>query len=333
MSAPAHLFCPACRAPGHAAPIDDTLRCTAPSCGETYRYLDGTDVPVIFTEPQLASVMAYDVLGPLEPYVTLGSRIAELDRDGHAWDVVHRAASYVWSHARLAGLDGSALPERLLEFFASAFARSDLDPPPGSAPPAPLRALDLACGVGSFAMALAARAHADVIALDSNPHALRWALLADHAGSFPAPWRLTASRFEMREVPAPPSPRAPHRVTWVCGNALDPPFAGESFDLVCLVNALDSFSDPALGLAQASALLRPGGHLLLAQPDAWMSHVTHPDRWIAETADGWDAALGAVGLRTLRATDGIEWTVRSTDSVRYGYTLHARIAVREAWPT
>lgn len=64
-----------------------------------------------------------------------------------------------------------------------------------------------------------------------------------------------------------------------------------------------------------------------------MSHVTHPDRWIAETADGWDAALGAVGLRTLRATDGIEWTVRSTDSVRYGYTLHARIAVREAWPT
>lgn len=328
MSAPARLFCPACRAPGHAAPLDAALRCTAPTCGAAYPHLDRTDVPVIFAEPQLANVLSYDVLGPLEPYVSLGDRIAALEPDGFAWDVLHRAASYVWSHAAPPHPAGSGLPERLLDLLAPALASAS-----GAAPPAvPIRALDLACGVGSFALALADRFDADVLALDSNPHALRWGLLADTAAPFRAPWRVTASRFEMREVPLPAT-RTPNRVTWICGNALDPPLAGESFDLVCLVNALDSFSDPALGLAQASALLRPGGHLLLAQPDAWMSHVTPAARWLSETADGWDAALAAVGLRTLQATDGIEWTVRSTDRVRYGYTLHARVAVREAWPT
>ena len=50
----------------------------------------------------------------------------------------------------------------------------------------------------------------------------------------------------------------------VCGDAADPPFDGDRFDAVLLLNILDSCQHSGLVLAQADALLRPGGSLLIA---------------------------------------------------------------------
>jgi SAM-dependent methyltransferase len=58
------------------------------------------------------------------------------------------------------------------------------------------------------------------------------------------------------------------------GDALDPPFEAGRFDNVLLCNVLDSCRDPRVLLAQADALLRPGGGMLITCAWAWHEEVT-----------------------------------------------------------
>lgn len=60
-------------------------------------------------------------------------------------------------------------------------------------------------------------------------------------------------------------------------DATDPPFTPFSFDAVLLLNILDSCRFPRQVLAQADALLKPGGTLLISCPFAW-SDGTPPSR-------------------------------------------------------
>lgn len=60
----------------------------------------------------------------------------------------------------------------------------------------------------------------------------------------------------------------------VCGDAADPPFLAGTFDAVALPNVLDSCSDPGVVLAQADALLRPGGQLIVSCAYAFQDDIT-----------------------------------------------------------
>jgi SAM-dependent methyltransferase len=62
----------------------------------------------------------------------------------------------------------------------------------------------------------------------------------------------------------------------VCGDALDPPFEGESFDLIVCLNLLERVSAPLRLLSELQRLLRPGGHLLLSSAFSWRAEVTPP---------------------------------------------------------
>jgi SAM-dependent methyltransferase/uncharacterized protein YbaR (Trm112 family) len=70
----------------------------------------------------------------------------------------------------------------------------------------------------------------------------------------------------------------------VCADAADPPFLAESFDVVVLANVLDSCADPGLVLAQADALLAPGGHLVVTCAFAFQEGVTPRERWFDASA-------------------------------------------------
>ncbi len=72
--------------------------------------------------------------------------------------------------------------------------------------------------------------------------------------------------------------RHPSRLR-LCADAGDPPFVAESFDAVVLANVLDSCADPALVLAQAQALVRPGGVLVVTCAFAFNESVTPRARW------------------------------------------------------
>lgn len=57
------------------------------------------------------------------------------------------------------------------------------------------------------------------------------------------------------------------RVTWVSCPAETMPFADSCFDAVCFRGALHHMPNPASALAEAARLLRPGGILLLSEPN------------------------------------------------------------------
>lgn len=148
---------------------------------------------------------------------------------------------------------------------------------------------------------LGASARNDVVALDSN-----LALLRHHPG------------------------------VRVCGDAADPPFLPASFDAVVLPNLLDSTATPALVLAQADALLRPGGRLVVTCAYAFRDDVTpRPHQF---TPGELTAALdGRSPLRDFRfehriveEKDPVAWPLVLSDRLTQVHAAHALISVKSA---
>jgi len=114
-------------------------------------------------------------------------------------------------------------------------------------PLAGCRLLDLGCGAGRHAFE-ALRRGADVVALDRDG-----AECKDVAG-------MTAALRSAGE--APPSALA----AVVNGDALDLPFARESFDCVIASEVLEHIPDDAGAVAELVRVLRPGGRLAVTVP-------------------------------------------------------------------
>ncbi len=116
-----------------------------------------------------------------------------------------------------------------------------------------------------------------------------------------------------------------------CADAIDPPFPPECFDAVVLVNLLDSCRDPGLALAQADALLKPGGTLVLTCAFAF-GDPTPPARRFDETellrALSGEGELGGhvVTSRVERVADELEWTLRLSPRTRHVHRALALVA-------
>jgi SAM-dependent methyltransferase len=188
-------------------------------------------------------------------------------------------------------------------------------------------ALDLGAGPGRLAWEIAVRSAADVLAMDADPLAVRMGEHALRTGALQAVIQTTPRRLALAMLELP-QPAPVGRVSWVCGDVLNPPLQAESFDLVCAVNLIDTVADPWVALGQAAALLRPGGHLLLAQPDAWSSTVTPESRWFADDEESWDAAIGEHGLHTARRIDNMEWTLVRHARMRFVYRMWGRLLLK-----
>ncbi|MBI5773733.1 MAG: bifunctional demethylmenaquinone methyltransferase/2-methoxy-6-polyprenyl-1,4-benzoquinol methylase UbiE [Verrucomicrobia bacterium] len=119
--------------------------------------------------------------------------------------------------------------------------------------PAPgLRALDLCCGTGDVAFALA-RAGADTTGVD-----------------FSAPMLAVAEGKRKKEK----GKSEPERVRFIQGDALNLPFAENSFDIVTISYGLRNLASVEAGLREMVRVAKPGGRLLVldfGKPDnrAW----------------------------------------------------------------
>lgn len=106
------------------------------------------------------------------------------------------------------------------------------------------RALDVCCGTGDIAFALAG-AGAEVVGLDFSPEMLA----------------VAAERLEARrargQVPRPPA------IQFVRGDALELPFPDARFDVVTIGYGLRNLADFARGIGEMRRVLRPGGRLLV----------------------------------------------------------------------
>lgn len=309
------LICPVCRKPPEAWPLDPIdVRCVNPACRQQFPRI-GPGIPVLL-DGTVNDLVEQDIVGDLEPLTELPAKLAKLDVGGSVWETFFQSTNYVVSHYLDRPNPFLEILDRLLPAVSDPIERI----------------VDLGCGVGSLAIEVAHRTGGAAIGLDSNPTSLRWAVLSSRGEPFECPVRRTASRWDWVSVRPRVRPE-PGAVSWVCGDLMNPPLSAEAFDLALLVNTLDSVRDPWTALGQASALLRPGGHLILAQPDAWMAQVAPASRWLAETSEEWSVVLAEVGLHPLARIDDIRWVLNRTDRMRFSYRMHATIAIRGPWPT
>lgn len=118
----------------------------------------------------------------------------------------------------------------------------------------------------------------------------------------------------------------------VLGDAADPPFLAGAFGTVMLLNVLDSCRDPALVLAQAEALLAPGGTLLTSCAFAWNEGITpaaarfDADR-LLRALDGHEGALPyRLNLSVQAVYDPVPWRLRLTDRTVHEHACQVVVA-------
>ena len=127
---------------------------------------------------------------------------------------------------------------------------------------APLRLLDLGCGVGRLVGELAQHyPTAEAIGVDYSYQLLRRA----------REYWLTGQKIEvdMRQRGWPIqriTGRIVPNLQFLLAQAEDLPLAPDSIDIVVSTFALDRFADPARALRDMQRILRPGGRLLLVSP-------------------------------------------------------------------
>jgi SAM-dependent methyltransferase len=123
----------------------------------------------------------------------------------------------------------------------------------------------------------------------------------------------------------------------VCADAGDPPFGPSSFDAVVLANVLDACADPGLVLAQADALLAPGGTLVVTCAFAFQPTVTPRARWF--DADALDAALhdGAplggwsiAPYAPVRAEHSVAWPLQVSSRTTHVHRVDVRVCRKRA---
>lgn len=137
----------------------------------------------------------------------------------------------------------------------------------------------------------------------------------------------------------PPLVETPEGVALAPGAALvadatDPPFAGGSFTTVILANVLDSCRDPALVLAQADALVAPGGALVVTCAFGFDETITPRPSWFGP--DELDAALeGArpfAGYHLACRLEGealeLEWRLEVSERSAHVHRVRVRTARR-----
>ncbi len=160
-----------------------------------------------------------------------------------------------------------------------------------AAPRGEERALDVACGPGTFARAFARR--------------VRWIAGVDVA---------TPMMVKGREAAAA---EGIVNLTWGCGNAALLPFAAATFDLVTCGYAVHHFGQPAVALAEIARVLHPGGRLALMDlvvPGEESAEVGAANNEIEIARDAsHETTFFAAGLRALAERAGLRVIASEVD--------------------
>jgi SAM-dependent methyltransferase len=163
-----------------------------------------------------------------------------------------------------------------------------------------------------------------VLGIDLSAPVARFSARALRGGTLRYPLRLSGTAYAERELVIPPPARG-QPVVWLA-DALVPPLENACAGLVVALNLLDCVTDPPALLRAASALLRPGGYLVLCTPRDWSTSATPVEAWVAaRSSDSASAVLvdwaeQVSGLKVIGHTEDLEWQVR----VHARATMHYR---------
>ena len=198
------------------------------------------------------------------------------------------------------------------------------------APPRADLGVEVGCGVGAD-LRLLRRFVRRVIGLDMAPCAVRCAN-AQLAGQRVPRYR----RLEGRSYAQTTAWQLPPLSGWLVavGDALGLPLCEEAADVVLALNLLDNVADPVGLLRGLSALLKPGGLLIVSSPFAWRDDLTPPESQLgggtipALVELGSAVAVAAILAGQTPLAPELDLEVLATSEVPWELEDHARCVVR-----
>lgn len=136
------------------------------------------------------------------------------------------------------------------------------------------RAIELGCGVGRGLHILAEGAEL-TIGVELNFAALLYARWILRGETVRYARRTSGRHYQPASIHAPA--RSASAVQLVCGDALDPPLAPDSFQRVASLNVMDAVQSAHQHLSVVDGLCVPGGEVVLSSPFNWQSGIVAED--------------------------------------------------------
>ncbi|HEV8319992.1 MAG TPA: methyltransferase domain-containing protein [Myxococcota bacterium] len=279
--------------------LQGTLRCTWEPCGERYPIIDGVAIlvpePVRYLEAYRHEVCdRRDLLPLVQDFLDRGYSFADQVLAGRRYLSQYATAHYA------PGMHGT-----MDELVAAALGVGvGVGVGVGDGVGGRRLVLDLGCATGRWTL-VAARAADFAVGMDLDFAMVRAAREVRAAGKLAFARWVGGRRFGRGEVTAPELRGA--RADFFVADALRPPVAPGTADVLLALNLTDNVPAPEELLRQMGALLRPGGRFLHSTPYRWNSAVTPPEKQLDPVR--LRAALASAGLVVAGEARAVSWSL------------------------
>jgi len=181
-------------------------------------------------------------------------------------------------------------------------------------------ALDLGCAAGRFTHELSDMSDLSV-GIDTNFSLLSFAAALHRHGHADWARRIRGRWFRKSVITALPR----NNICFLVADALDPPFAAATFDIVVGLNLLDSIRLPLMLLGQMDALLHDAGTLMLSAPYEWRPDISEISEWLEDKKRKAPEVVRCILEGNLYGETGFHYKIlREDDQIPYVLRNHDR---------